>query len=111
MATPATGDPFPLAALLVLALTGFLLLATETMPAGLLPQIAHGMGTTEAAAGQLVSAYALGTILATLPAMAWTRSMRRKPILLLALLGFLLTNVFVALSHQMGVSYATRFIA
>ena len=30
----ATGDPFPPAALLVMALTGFLLPATETMPAG-----------------------------------------------------------------------------
>lgn len=109
--TPTTGDPFPLAALLVLALTGFLLLATETMPAGLLPQIAAGMGTTQAAAGQLVSAYALGTILATLPAIAWTRSMRRKPILLLALLGFLLTNVVVVLSDQMALSYAARFVA
>lgn len=109
--TPATGDPLPLAALLVLALTGFLLLATETMPAGLLPQIAGGMGTTEAAAGQLVSAYALGTVLVTLPAIAWTRSMRRKPILLLALLGFLLMNVIVSLSPQMGVSYVARFIA
>jgi predicted MFS family arabinose efflux permease len=110
-ATATTGDPFPLAALLVMALTGFLLLATETMPAGLLPQIARGMDTTQAAAGQLVSAYALGTILATLPAIAWTRSMRRKPVLLLALLGFLLMNVVVGLSHQLALSYAARFIA
>jgi predicted MFS family arabinose efflux permease len=110
-ATATTGDPFPLAALLVMALTGFLLLATETMPAGLLPQIARGMDTTQAAAGQLVSAYALGTILVTLPAIAWTRSMRRKPVLLLALLGFLLMNVVVGLSHQLALSYAARFIA
>src|SRR3954454_23484012 len=76
-AAPAAADRFPLAALLVLALAGFVLLATETMPAGLLPQIAGGMQTTEAAAGQLVSAYALGTIIATLPAIAWTRSTRQ----------------------------------
>jgi predicted MFS family arabinose efflux permease len=109
--TPARSDRFPLAALLVLALTGFVLLATETMPAGLLPQIAVGMGTTQAAAGQLVSVYALGTILATLPAISWTRSMRRKPVLLLALLGFLVMNVVVALSPQLAVSYAARFVA
>src|ERR1700712_3323974 len=88
-AAPVTDERFPLAALLVMALTGFVLLATETMPAGLLPQIASGMGTTEPGAGQLISAYALGTVLVTLPAVAWTRSMRRKPVLLLALLGFL----------------------
>jgi len=108
---PSTGDPFPLAALLVMALTGFVLLATETMPAGLLPQIARGMDTTQAAAGQLVSAYALGTILVTLPAIAWTRSMRRKPVLFLALLGFLLMNVVVGLSGHLVLSYAARFIA
>jgi predicted MFS family arabinose efflux permease len=110
-APPTTGDRFPLAALLVMALTGFLLLATETMPAGLLTGIARGMGTTQAASGQLVSTYALGTILVTLPAVAWTRSMRRKPVLLLALLGFLLMNVVVGLSHQLALSYAARFIA
>lgn len=71
-AAPAAVERIPLAALLVMALTGFVLLATETMPAGLLPQIAAGMSTTEAAAGQLVSAYALGTVLVTLPAVAWT---------------------------------------
>ena len=110
-AAAGEGDRFPLAALLVLALTGFVLLATETMPAGLLPQIAAGMVTTQAAAGQLVSAYALGTIVATLPAIAWTRSMPRKPVLLLALLGFLLANVVVALSDSLPLSYAARFVA
>ncbi len=31
--------PFPLAALLALAMTGFIAIMTETLPAGLLPQI------------------------------------------------------------------------
>ena len=38
---------FPWAALLVMALMGFLLIATETMPAGLLPQIASGLDAAE----------------------------------------------------------------
>src|ERR1700712_1914954 len=88
-AAPVTDERLPLAALLVLALTGFVLLSTETMPAGLLPQVAAGMGTTEAGAGQLVSAYALGTVLLPLPAVAWTRGRRRKPVLLVGLMGFL----------------------
>ena len=62
---PARTDRLPWAALLVMALMGFLLIATETMPAGLLPQIATGLATSEGTAGQLVSAYALGTILAS----------------------------------------------
>jgi predicted MFS family arabinose efflux permease len=106
-----TTRPFPLAALLVMALTGFVLLATETMPAGLLPEIAAGMRTTEGSAGQLVSAYALGTVLATLPAVAWTRGMRRKPVLLIGVFGFLAANAIVAVSHSIALSYAARFVA
>ena len=107
----ATRDRLPLRALLVMALTGLVLLATETMPAGLLPQIADGMGTSEGAAGQLVSAYALGTVLMTLPAVAWTRGMRRKPVLLAGLAGFLAANAVVLASTSMPLSYAARFVA
>ncbi len=50
-----------------MAAMGFILIATETMPAGLLPQISAGLDITEGTAGQLVSVYALGTIAATMP--------------------------------------------
>ena len=106
-----THDRLPLPALLVMALTGFILLATETMPAGLLPQIASGMNTSEGAAGQFVSAYALGTVLMTLPAVAWTRSMRRRPVLLIGLAGFLAANAVVLVSTSMPLSYVARFVA
>jgi predicted MFS family arabinose efflux permease len=109
--TPTAADRFPAAALLVMALTGFVLLATETLPAGLLPQIAAGMGTTEGSAGQLVSAYALGTVLVTLPAVTWTRGLRRKPVLLVGLVGFLAADVVVAVSTDLILSYAGRFVA
>ncbi|WP_258725060.1 hypothetical protein [Cellulomonas sp. NS3] len=45
-------DRLPWRALSVLALLGFLLVSTETMPAGLLPLISAGMGTSEGIAGQ-----------------------------------------------------------
>lgn len=41
----------PSAALLIMALMGFALIASETMPAGLLPQIASSMNIAEATAG------------------------------------------------------------
>src|SRR3954467_11185227 len=68
--TATEAATLPVAALLVMALVGFLLIATETMPAGLLPQIAAGMDVTEGLAGQYVSAYALGTVVAAIPAVA-----------------------------------------
>ena len=110
-AARSTPERLPLPALLVMALTGFVLLATETMPAGLLPQIARGMGTSEGAAGQLVSAYALGTVVVTLPAVAWTRGVRRKPVLLAGLGGFLAASAVVLVSTDLALSYAARFVA
>ena len=107
----APAPRLPLAALLVMALMGFLLIATETMPAGLLPQIAAGMGTSEGLAGQYVSAYALGTVVAAIPAVALTRGLRRKPVFLVAVVGFLVVNVITAVSTELALSLAARFIA
>ncbi len=105
------GDRLPLAALLVMALMGFILIATETMPAGLLPQIASGLGIAEATAGQMVSAYALGTVVLTIPAIALTRGMRRKPVFLVAILGFLVANIVAAGSEDIILSLSARFVA
>lgn len=74
---------FPLPALLVLAATGFVLIGAETMPAGLLPQIASGLSTSEGTVGLMVSAYALGTVVITIPAIGLTRGFDRKPLLLI----------------------------
>ena len=108
---PARSDHLPWAPLLVMALTGFLLIATETMPAGLLPQIAAGLTTSEGAAGQLVSAYALGTIVATIPLVAATRRMRRKPVFLVGILGFLVVNTVTALSSDVALALVMRVMA
>ncbi|WP_269937912.1 MFS transporter [Arthrobacter sp. HY1533] len=101
----------PLPALLVMALMGFILIATETMPAGLLPQIAAGLDVSLGTAGQLVSAYALGTVLLSIPAMALTRGMRRKPVFLVGIVGFLLVNTVAALSADIALTLAARFVA
>ncbi|WP_411733110.1 MFS transporter [Paeniglutamicibacter sp.] len=108
---PVPGDRLPLPALLVMALMGFILIATETMPAGLLPQIASGLGITEATAGQMVSAYALGTVILTIPAIALTRGMRRKPVFLAGILGFLLANIAAGFSADIVLSLVARFVA
>jgi predicted MFS family arabinose efflux permease len=106
-------DParLPWAALLVMALTGFIIIATETMPAGLLPQIATGLHVAEGAAGQFVSVYALGTVLAAIPAITLTRGTRRKPLLIAGILGFLVANTITAFSPDLTLSLAARFIA
>ena len=55
-----------LAALLALAMTGFLALLTETLPAGML-RISAGMGISETLAGQFVTLHAIGSVAAAVP--------------------------------------------
>ncbi|WP_202887546.1 MFS transporter [Cohnella zeiphila] len=113
-ATPITTPKaarLPLPALIVMACTVFIVIMTETMPAGLLPQIARGIGVSEGAAGQLVSAYAIGTVLAAIPAIMLTRGARRKPLLCIGLLGFLVANSVTALAPNLAVALVVRFIA
>ncbi|ACZ21954.1 arabinose efflux permease family protein [Sanguibacter keddieii DSM 10542] len=106
---PATR--LPIAALSVFALLGFVLISTETMPAGILPQIAGGMDTSVGLAGQLVSAYALGTVLITIPAITLTRSRRRKPLFLAGTVLFVVANTITAISSDIALSLVSRFIA
>jgi predicted MFS family arabinose efflux permease len=94
-----------------MALTGFILVATETMPAGLLPQIASGMAITEGGAGQYVSAWALGTVIFAIPAVTLTRSRHRKPLLLVGLAVMLLATVVTSISTNFIGTLIARFIA
>lgn len=98
-------------ALLAMAATGFVIIVTETLPAGLLPQIAAGLGVSQAGAGQLVSAYAAGTVLAALPAVTVTLGVRRKPLLLVGIAGFLVANAATATATSYGLALTARFVA
>ncbi|MEU8737467.1 hypothetical protein ACFYPK_22755 [Streptomyces halstedii] len=46
-----THEVFPVPALVVMACTGFIVIMTETLPAGLLPQLAAGLDVSEGGAG------------------------------------------------------------
>ena len=104
-------ERFPLAALLALAMTGFICIITETLPAGLLPQMAAGLGISTALAGQTVTAYALGSLLAAIPLTIATQGWRRRNVLLLAIVGFLLFNSITAFSANYWLTLAARFFA
>jgi predicted MFS family arabinose efflux permease len=106
----ASPDRLPLAALVILALSGFALVTTETMPAGLLPQMAAGMRTSQGTAGQYVSAFALGAIVFAVPAATLTRGRRRKPVYLLGLSGFLIANTITTVSTNLPVALGARVV-
>jgi len=109
--TDRESDRLPLPALLALAMTGFTAILTETLPAGLLPQIAAGLDVSEALAGQTVTAYAAGSLIAAIPLTAWTQGWRRKRTLLTAIIGFLIFNTVTAMSADLRVTLGARFLA
>jgi predicted MFS family arabinose efflux permease len=104
-------ERLPLAALLALATAGFITVMTEAMPAGLLPQMSSGLNVSQALIGQLVTLYALGSILAAIPLTIATRGWRRKPLLLAAIAGFAIANSITALSEWYWLTLIARFIA
>jgi predicted MFS family arabinose efflux permease len=104
-------DTLPWAALLALAMTGFTAILTETLPAGLLPLMAQDLGVSQALAGQTVTAYAVGSLIAAIPLTLWTQGWRRKPTLLCAIIGFLVFNTLTAVSQNYGLTLAARFLA
>ncbi|VVN02459.1 Purine ribonucleoside efflux pump NepI [Pseudomonas fluorescens] len=107
----ASSERLPIGALLALAMTGFICIVTETLPAGLLPLISEGLGISPSMAGQMVTAYALGSVLAVIPMTIATRGWRRRNVLLLTIVGFLLFNSITALSSHYGVTLVARFFA
>ncbi|WP_397334616.1 MFS transporter [Paenibacillus sp. 1011MAR3C5] len=111
VASAASSERLPWAGLLALAMAGFICILTETVPAGLLPQIGTGLGVSEALAGQLVTLYALGSLLAAIPLTTATRGWRRKPLLLMCMIGFLLFNSATALSTNYTLTLVARFLA
>lgn len=106
----ATGsERLPLSGLLALAMTGFIAILSETLPAGLLDQIADGMHISQAMAGQWVTAYALGSLLTAIPLVTLTQGWYRRRALLLAIVGFVLFNGLTALSTSNTLTLVLRF--
>lgn len=101
----------PMAGLLALATAGFVTVLTETLPAGLLPQMGAGLGISDSLVGQLVTIYAIGSLVAAIPLTALTRGWRRRPLLLTAIVGFAIVNTVTAVSTNYALTLGARFFA
>lgn len=101
----------PLASLLALAMAAFTTILTEALPAGLLPQMAQSLAVSEAWVGQTVTIYAIGSLMAAIPLTAATQGLRRRPLLLAALAGFVLANTVTTLSTSYALTMTARFLA
>ncbi|WCB95246.1 Chloramphenicol efflux pump [Baekduia alba] len=100
-----------LPALLALTTAVFITSLTETLPAGVLPDMAGDLHVSEAAMGQSVTVYALATALTAIPLVAVTAGWDRKRLLLAAMAGFVVGNTATALSGTFAFTLAGRFVA
>ena len=100
----------PLLGLLALATTSFLTTLTEALPAGLLPQMGADLGVSASWAGQFITVYAIGSLLAAIPLTTATRNWRRRPLLIMTIVGFAIANSVTALVGNFAVILVARFL-
>ncbi|MDD2987770.1 MAG: MFS transporter [Zoogloea sp.] len=104
-------DRLPLAPLLALAMAAFITILTEALPAGLLSQMAQGLAVSEAWVGQTVTIYAIGSLMVAIPLTAATQGVRRRPLLLAAIAGFVVANTVMTFSSSYALIMVARFLA
>ncbi|MGC0367013.1 putative MFS family arabinose efflux permease [Rhodococcus sp. 27YEA15] len=109
--TSRDGQRLPLAGLLALGTAGFLTLLTETLPAGVLPAMSRDLGISESSAGQSVTVFAIGSVLAAVPLTKLTIGWPRRRLLMLAISGFAVANTVTAISSDFRITLASRFLA
>ncbi|WP_248963753.1 MFS transporter [Sphaerisporangium perillae] len=97
--------------LLALAIGGFGIGLTEFVIAGLLPDVARDFGVTEAAAGWLISGYALSVAAGAIGLTAATTRLDRKHVLLGLMVLFIIGNLLSALAPSYQVMMLGRVIA
>lgn len=99
------------AGLIALALGGFGIGLTEFTIMGLLPEVAADFGVTEAAAGWLITGYALAVVVGALGLTAATTRLPRKQVLLGLLVLFVIGNAISAAAPTYEMMMAGRVVA
>ena len=97
--------------LVALAIGGFGIGLTEFVIMGLLPEVAADFGVTEAAAGWLISGYALAVVVGALGLTAATTRLPRKPVLMGLLVLFIVGNAISAMAAGYELMLAGRIVA
>lgn len=97
--------------LIALALGAFGIGLTEFVIMGLLPDVAADFGVSEAAAGWLISGYALAVVVGALALTAATTRLPRKPLLIGLVVLFIVGNVVTAMAGDYSTAMIGRVIA
>ncbi|CAK7260844.1 MULTISPECIES: MFS transporter [unclassified Shinella] len=102
--------PLGLLSILTLTLCAFSVTTAEFVIAGILPQVAAGLGVSVPAAGHLVTAYAIGMIVGGPLVTLLTVSVPRKPLMVALLLVFAAGNAFAAIAPTYSSLLAARLL-
>ncbi|MEV0227114.1 MFS transporter [Streptomyces sp. NPDC050704] len=97
--------------LVALALGGFGIGLTEFLIAGLLPQVASSFAVSEAAAGRLISGYALSVAVGAIVLTAATARLPRKGVLVGLVALFVIGNLLSAVAPSYPVMLLGRIVA
>lgn len=107
-ATPGLRSHLP--GLLSLALASCLAVTTEMLPVGLLPDIGATFSKSESVTGLLVTLYAVMVATLAVPLTIATTRFGRRPLLLVTVLGYVVSNALVAAAPTFAVVAAGRAV-
>ena len=97
-------------ALVVLGTSTFCYVAAETLPVGLLPEIAADLDVTEAQVGLLLTSYALIAALSTIPLTALTMRVPRHTLIAVTVAVFAVSQAAAALAPTFGILMLSRLV-
>ncbi|MGX6603654.1 MFS transporter [Micromonosporaceae bacterium Da 78-11] len=97
-------------ALTVLGASTFFYVTAETIPVGLLPQIAHGLQVDEADVGLLLTSYAVVAAVSTIPLTALTMRVPRHLLLAITMAIFVASQVAATFAPTFLILAAARLI-
>jgi predicted MFS family arabinose efflux permease len=98
-------------ALTVLGASAFFFVTAETLPVGLLPQIAHGLKVDQASVGLLLTSYAVVAGLSTIPLTALTMRVPRHLLIAATVAIFAVSQGFATFAPTFLTLVAARLVA
>lgn len=109
-ANPPDSARFPWAGMIALAAAAFLAVTSETLPTGLLPELAAGLHVSTPQAGLLVSVYAFTVVVAATPVTALTRRIPRRLLVMIVIVVIGLSSLLLAVAPNYAVAVVARIV-
>jgi predicted MFS family arabinose efflux permease len=94
----------------VLAAAAYVYAVAELAPIGAMPAIASDLRVSEAHVGMLTAAYALVSVVATVPLVRWTRRWPRRRAFILTMVCLTVSQALSALAPGLGMLAASRVL-